>query len=160
MGNLNVYEFHQKTIRWEMDWSETKPDGTRIYPDMPEKEMVFEPEMALAWLLVKNVVIINSHWWKKGKWPQEACDSFSISVDCSDVFSWASADAEPLFYDDLEDLYDHYAKDSYWGPAIWCIKRRKQLPQKPVYDRIQQAGIWNLEEISKDWENDETIHNN
>lgn len=146
-----IHEFDTRTIRWEMDWSETKPDGTRVYPNMPEKEMVFEPERALAFLLLKNVVFANDHWWMKDKWPQEACNSFSINVDCSDVFAWACADAEPLYYDNLEELYEYYEKDPHWGAQVWCIKRRKQLPQKPVYDKIQQAGIWNLDEISKEW---------
>ena len=48
---------------------------------------------------------------------------------------------------ELQDLYDHWEKDKEWGPAVWCIKKRKQLPQRPVLEAIERAGIWDLRSL-------------
>ena len=48
---------------------------------------------------------------------------------------------------ELRELYDHWEKDPSWGPAVWCCKKRNEMPQKPVYDMIQAAGIWDLESM-------------
>ena len=81
-------------------------------------------------------------------WPETAVNTFSINVNCNDVFAWASADAEEMFYEDLEDVYTHWEKDPSWGPAVWCIKKRNLMPQRPVYEAIMKAGIWNLDEMN------------
>jgi len=33
------------------------------------------------------------------------------------------------------------------GPAVWCIQQRKQMPQRPVEDRIRAGGIWDLDSM-------------
>jgi hypothetical protein len=145
-------ELNTEHIRWEMDWTQTKPDGTRLYPDKPDKETVFDEEAALAMLLACEVVFLNTHWWKadpkftkEDLWSESAANTFSINVQCNDVFAWASADAEEMFHEDIESVYTHWEKDPYWGPAVWCIKKRNLMPQKPVYEAIMKAGIWNLD---------------
>ena len=40
-------------VYMEMDWTELKKDGTRLYPDKPEKEIIFENIPALVLLLIK-----------------------------------------------------------------------------------------------------------
>jgi hypothetical protein len=100
----------------------------------------------LIFLLKNEIIFSNSHWWEKS-WPEEAKKSIGLYVNCSDVFAWACSEAEGLYYEELKDLYDHCKKDSAFGSAVWCIKRRKASPQKPVYDAIMKAGIWNLDEI-------------
>jgi hypothetical protein len=130
-------------VYWEMDWSRKKADGTRLHPEMPEKEMIFESEKALAMLLNNEVVFLNNHWWEK-EWPEEAKQTFSINCNCNDVFAWGCADAEEITYDELKDLYDHFVKDPQWGSAIWCIKKRKLMPQRPVLISIEKNGIWDL----------------
>ena len=157
-------DFGTEDIRWEMDWSQLKEDGTRLFPDKPEKEMMFEPEKALAHLLISERVFINNHWWKsaikkndlhrlpENPWPEDACETFGIFVNCNDVFAWACADAEEMTHDELESVYEHFEKDPVYGTVVWCIKKRQQMPQAPVYDDIQKAGIWDLDEIKKSWE--------
>ena len=144
-------------------WDNTrKENGELRYKSKPEgisEEMIFEENEALAHLLAEEQVFINSHWWMSAKkqndfhdvvdnpWPEEACNTFSILANCNDVFAWACSDAEEISYDELEGLYQHYLKDPVWGTAVWCIKKRKLMPQKPVYDAIMKAGIWNLDEL-------------
>lgn len=109
----------------------------------------FEEEKALAVLLANDQIVLNQHWWMKDKgWPKEACETMYVGVICNDVFMYACADAEEMLFSDLEEVYEHYIKDPMWGTAVWCIKKRKQKPIKPVYDKIQKSGIWNLDDIN------------
>ena len=64
-----------------------------------------------------------------------------------------------FFFKELKDLFYHYKKDPGWGTAVWCIKKRDILPQKPVFDIIQKEGIWDLTKMDLkdgfDWKLDE-----
>lgn len=102
--------------------------------------------MMLSALLVSEVIFLNSHWWKED-WPEDARETTSLCVNCSDVFAYACADAEALKYDEIEDLFDHWQRDPLWGPAVWCIKKRKQYPQKRVADAIRKTGLWDLDNM-------------
>jgi hypothetical protein len=133
-------------IEWEMDWAGLKADGSRMFPDKPEKEMVFEAEDALAMLLLNEVIHINDHWWEKS-WPEEARRRIHFGVNCSDVFAWGCADSESLDYKDIESLYRMWAKDPVYGHEIWCIIKRKELPQSCVEKSIRNAGIWDLDTL-------------
>lgn len=130
-------------IVWEMDWSQKNDDGSRTYPDKPEKEMMFESEPALAMLLINDVIILNSHWYEE-KWPVEAQKTVLLGVNCSDTFAWGCSDAEGMTYDDIEDVYKHWLKDPVSGGDVWCMKKRRELPQEPVAKHIAKAGIWDL----------------
>lgn len=120
------------------DWTEEKKEYT-IYPNHMEEEDY------LKVLLTEDVVFINNGHWNKD-WPK---DHITVHVNCNDVFAWGCADAEDITYSELGDLYAMYKKDPNWGPAIWCIKKRKMMPQKPVEKLIKEAGIWDLQEILK-----------
>lgn len=133
-------------VEWAMDWSGLKPDGTRRHPDRPETEMVFEEPMALAHLLINEVIHLNSHHWEDS-WPKAARDSTHLGVDCSDVFAWACSDSEDAAYADIEPLYRMWAKDHRWGAAVWCMIKRGQMPQRPVEKRIRDAGIWDMDAL-------------
>lgn len=111
--------------------------GKPIIDDEVEKENI------LAFLLMKNVIFLNNHWWEKD-WTEDAKKTTSLNVNCNDVFAWGCRDREEIEIKDLEDLYDHYKKDNKWGAAIWCIKKRNQYPQPPVYEDIKREGIWDI----------------
>lgn len=104
----------------------------------------------LAALLMAEVIFLNSHHWVK-EWPEKARKVTSLNVSCSDVFAWACSDAEGIEYLDIEDLYDHWIKDPNWGPAVWCMKKRRRMPQKPVADAISKLGIWDLDQIAAEF---------
>lgn len=107
-------------------------------------------EHKLAHLLLEDVIFCNNGWWfeKEGKPWQK--DYISHHVNCNDVFGWGCADSEDVTYSEINELYhDFWQKDPVWGPAAWCIKKRRRLPQPPVAKRMREAGIWNLEELVK-----------
>lgn len=132
-------------VYWEMRWGDyKKPDGSPSHPEKPEVERQFEDGKALAVLLAHEVIFLNSHWWEKD-WPEAARELVALCVNCNDVFAWGCADAEILKYDDLQDLYDHWLKDRSRGAAVWCCKKRGELPQAPVLKAIKAAGIWDMD---------------
>lgn len=104
-----------------------------------------EPDYKLAHLISQDVIFINNGHWDKN-WPK---DHVSIHVNCNDVFAWGVADAEDITHSDIGELYEMWKKDPIYGPAAWCIKKRKIMPQKPVADDIRKLGIWDLEELIK-----------
>jgi len=126
--------------------NEDNDEGLLVKWSMDEKEH-FVPEAALSVLLIEQKIFLNSNWFQEG-WPEDAKKRTSLNVNCNDVFAWACADSEDLDYSELEDLFNHYQKDPGWGIAVWCIKKRGQTPQKPVFDRIQSAGIWDLTKMN------------
>lgn len=135
-------------------------DPTPVKYKIDNKEVQYDIQAVLVVLLLEEVIFLNDHWWMsttrdsrffkeplENPWPEEACNTVSLNVNCSDVFAWGCSDAEECTYRELKDVFDHWEKDPVWGGAIWCIKKRNQMPQKPVYKRIMEAGIWNLDEI-------------
>lgn len=130
-------------VEWVMDWTRMKDkDGAQSYPDKID-EVIFEEESALALLLINEVIFLNDHWWEK-EWPEAARGVTSLNVSCNDVFAWGCADGEELPYRDIETLYRMWRKDPVWGSAVWCMIQRNQMPQKPVENIINKAGIWDL----------------
>lgn len=136
-----------ENVLWNMDWSGLNEDGTRRHPEKPENEEVFEIEHALALLLVNEVAFLNQNHWEKS-WPEEARRTFYVGINCNDVFAWGCSDAEGASYDDIETVYRHWLKDPHWGTAVWCMIKRRELPQRPVAERIAKAGIWNLDALA------------
>lgn len=131
---------------WTMRWDGLNADGTRKYPDKPETEEIFEDAKGLALLLANEVVHLNSNHWKD-EWPKAARETVYLGVDCSDVFAWGCSDSESAAYADIESVYRHWLKDPRWGPAVWCMIRRKQMPQGPVEKRIRDSSIWDLDAL-------------
>lgn len=113
----------------------------------PVEKSYFSEECALAVLLAEEVVFLNTGWNRK-EWPEEARKAWMVYVICNDVFAWGCSDAEFLPYDQVENVYRMWRKDPSWGPAIWCMLQRKEMPQKPVEDAIRKAGIWNLDALN------------
>lgn len=113
-------------------------------------ESYFENESALSLLLSHEQIVLNNHWWED-TWDEGKKNLFYVGVNCNDIFAWGCADAEELMFHELEDLFSYWEKDKGWGMAVWCMIKRKEMPQKSVYDRIQKVGIWNLDELQKEY---------
>lgn len=141
-----VRSVSDEDVMREIDWSRLNESGERCYPDMPEKEIRFEAEQGLAMLLLNEVVFLNSHHWETD-WPAEARAAAYLGVNCNDVFAWGCSDAEGAAYADLEAVYAHWRKDPHWGTAIWCMIKRREMPQRPAEKRIRDAGIWDLDTL-------------
>lgn len=100
----------------------------------------------IAILLLEHKIHINNHWWEEDR-SEEYKQSFYVGVNCNDVFAWGCADCEEITYKELPDLWEHYKQDPLWGCDVWCIKKRNELPQKPVYKDIMSKGIWDLDSM-------------
>jgi hypothetical protein len=63
---------------------------------------------------------------------------------CSDVFFWATADAEEITAADLtllEACLADLAKtgETYYLAELFAARKRKLRPQKPIYERMSEA---------------------
>jgi len=103
-------------------------------------ETIVDEELALAALLHAEVLMCNN-----GKFEHDT--TVCLFVLCNDVFAWGCGDAEPVTCTEIQDLYEHWRKDKTWGTDVWCIKRRGEMPQKPVEDDIRRKGIWDLDSM-------------
>lgn len=108
-----------------------------------------DQEQVVALLLINEVIFLNTPWWKDD-WPEEAKNATVMFVNCNDVFAWGCADAETIELHEIESLFDLWEKDSVYGAEIWCILKRKELPQRPVYNRIKERGIWDLDALAEE----------
>jgi len=111
---------------------------------------IFNEELALASLLMNDAVSLNQHWWEEN-WPEEARMTFAISVNCNDIFAWGCADGEDIKYQDLRSVYEYWSKDPDWGIAVWCIVKRREMPQRPVEQRIRDAGLWDMDALKAEF---------
>lgn len=120
------------------DWQKEKREYT-IFPNHMEKEDY------LKVLLCEEVLFINNGHWNPN-WPK---DCITVHVICNDIFAWGAADAEDITYGELKELYEMWKKDENYGAAAWCVKKRKQMPQKPVEKTLRDQGIWDLDKLVK-----------
>jgi len=156
---IKVYDDDSKRLICEEYLHAAVLTGRHIkkkFPD-PDGKVHYDSDAPLTALLQAEVIFLNTHWWMES-WPEEARKTTALNVGCNDVFAWGCADAEEITIHEVNDLFDHYTKDPEWGAAIWCMKKRKMMPQPPVERLIRVAGIWNLDEMglepspfAKDW---------
>lgn len=131
-----VFSTSAEEVDWIMKWSK--------YEQGREDKNVFEPELALAVLLMSKVVFLNNFWWEK-ELPAHMKGIVSIHVNCNDVFAWGCSDSEDLHYDEIENVYRAFLKDGHAGVEIWCIKKRNLQPQQPVLNNLKKLGLWTPE---------------
>lgn len=113
-------------------------------------------EAALAVLLREDVLFANAMRYWAPEWEADqdnpgrlkdsgrgelAGPTIVLFVNCNDVFAWGCADAEPLPYNEVGNLYRAWAFGP-WGVAKWCCLRRKIRPQERVEALMRQAGVW------------------
>ena len=131
-------------LRAENRFLKEKLEEMEPYPCISGK--YFEAEDFIGELLLKGLIFTNSYWMKKD-WPDAAKNITALFVNCSDIFAWGCSDSEDILHEEFDTLYEYYTKDPNWGCAIWCMTKRKGMPQKSVYDTIMKEGIWNLDKM-------------
>lgn len=76
----------------------------------------------------------------------------TMIVNCNDLFFWASADAETITADNIDEFeqaYEDAAKADEHGECyaqiLFCCRVRKMRPQKPYYKHIPEPlhGLFN-----------------
>ena len=106
-----------------------------------------EPEMKVAHLLINHVLGLNDFWWKD-HWPEDARQAWAMFVNCNDSFAWATADAEEIVHDEIDELYDMWKRDPHYGPIVWVAKKRNLMPIDPIAKSIMKEGIWDLKKYN------------
>lgn len=119
----------------------------RAEPDEDDPDGEIQTDAALAMMLLNEVVFTNEYHWRR-EWPEDARRSTSMHVDCSDVFAWGCADGEDMTRRDIAEVFSYWEKDRRWGPAVWCMIRRRERPQSPVAKRIAEAGVWDIDALT------------
>ncbi len=72
-------------------------------------------------------------------WTQD----LSVTLDCSDSFSWGTADAEPLTIEQLPILKQAIIDAEYDAELLYCARVRKMRPQGAMYEYIDEKK-WDL----------------
>lgn len=121
-----------------MEWDQ------KLFPDKPEHELCFDENAALALLLMNDVLFANNWYYRKESMPNNVRNATRLFVNWSDIFAWAYADGQSLPFSEIRNLYEMWQKDPIYGPAVWCMQRRNQMPQPEVEKIICEMGIWNL----------------
>lgn len=134
-SNPIKYDIDPLDVHWTMDWR-----GHGKPADKPDTEEVYEEPGMLAVLIANGWIGMNKHWWEKD-WPEKAREQFCIFLNMNDIFAWACADGEEITHDELKDVYLHFERNPAWGPVIWASKKRRQLPQEPVLERMMEEGV-------------------
>ena len=111
------------------------------------RKVDFEVAPALAALLAREVVFANCQHWR-GDLAEADRGTAALFVNCSDVFSWATAEGEILPWGEIERLYGMWRRDPAWGPAAWAVLARGCAPQAPVAKRMAEAG-WDVARLAE-----------
>ena len=117
----------------------------RSEPDEEDPEGEVQTDAALAIMLLNEAIFTNAHRSSGGT----AADgnATALYVTCNDVFMWGCADLEAMAHDRIAEVYGFWERDPRWGTAVWCMIRRRELPQRPVLERIRKAGIWDVDAL-------------
>ena len=87
--------------------------------------------------LLKLIAKHDDHgmlWWN---------DNLQFYIICNDMFSWGTADLEPISEDSLSELENAYKDGGDWGTELYCARRRKKRPQGAFYAEIDES-VWHL----------------
>jgi hypothetical protein len=106
---------------------------------------VFDPEAAVL-ILLSNYILYLDSFWDKRDWPEDAREVATLFVDCSHSFG-KPEDKEPVYFNDIEMLYNMWKADPVWGTTVWTAIKRKLMPIPEIVASIKEEGIWNLIEM-------------
>jgi hypothetical protein len=118
----------------------------RSTPDEDHPKGEVQTDAALAIMLLNEAVFTCPVRTASDKEGEDPTGTF-LFVTCNDVFMWGCSDLEEMRHDQIAKVYDHWERDPQWGTAVWCMIQRRQLPQRPVLERIRKAGIWDVDAL-------------
>jgi hypothetical protein len=90
--------------------------------------------------LLKQEVLICINVSDHDEYTGETIRTIGLWVNCSDLFAWGTADAEPITTQELSELYK--ASLSLGGVDKWCCKKRGLQPQRAVAKDWKERGLW------------------
>lgn len=107
----------------------------------------FDVEPAVGEMLMAEVLILNSPWWRND-WPESMRnEAWVVAVNCNDLF-FGAADAQEVRHDEIEDLYTMWTQDKRLGHLAWCVKKRKVWPW-PKSRALFDGSRWLLTDLIK-----------
>lgn len=118
----------------------------RSRPDEDDPKGEIQTDAALAIMILNEAVFTNAHRTPDDEAGSRAA-STSLYVTCNDVFAWGCSDLEEMRHDQIAEVYDFWERDPRWGTAVWCMIQRRELPQRPVLERIRKAGSWDVDAL-------------
>lgn len=91
------------------------------------------------WKMAAEIVAGDDAFYSQydGKTQKHSPDTTSLCILMNDVWSWASADAEQVEWDEIPEVYAIWKKHGWDGLLIWACKRRNCRPQKPLFDKLK-----------------------
>jgi len=75
-------------------------------------------------------------------WDQNFLETITLYVNCSDVFAWGGADAEPVKSSELPELFEMHDDDPIYGSTKWVCKKRNMQPQFPLIEKMKEYDKW------------------
>lgn len=118
----------------------------RSSPDAEDPKGEVQTDAALAIMLLNEAVFtcpVHAASDQEGEVPTATL----LFVTCNDVFMWGCSDLEEMRHDQIAEVYDLWEKDPQWGTAIWCMIQRRELPQRPVLERIRKTEVWDVDAL-------------
>ena len=103
----------------------------------------FDRRAALAAMMISRAVELNPPE-QVGAGPAVTID---VDVDVSDVFAWGCWDVQTIALGQVEEVFGFWSRDRVWGPSVWAMILRREMPQGPVEHRIRQGGVWDLDAL-------------
>lgn len=110
---------------------------------MKIEDEFFDVDDALAEMLKEGVLFANGRKYVglNGEIEQETIVLFVI---CNDVFG-GGADAEPLPYNQVKNLWGLYKINRDYGPIVWVCHQRKEKPDRRVTKKLRELDLWDDE---------------
>jgi hypothetical protein len=118
-----------------------KEDEETPVEECPEHALILAKLLADELMFVGN--IDTGPFFKSCSNPPDS--TVCAWLNCNDLFAWGCADMEPVLMNELPDLYKAHMEDDKWGSVKWCCKHRNLKPQKPIRERMKEAGVWDEE---------------
>ena len=143
------------STRWDAakgDWEEPKfrnPPQEGFQRMVADADVVlsyndtFDAEYAVRRLLDESRVFVNYRRYLDLDGTASDQPTMVVFANCSDVFAWGTADAEPIESEAaLKRLMAHLRRDPDYGDLVWACQARNEQPQGPWADKLKEEGKW------------------
>lgn len=97
----------------------------------------------IEWMIKKDVLETLQFLDKNGYIKSINPNPQYIGIfNCSTIFPKEfKRDEELILWEDIDSLNYHYHGYGDLGPALWCVRKVKQVPKKKYYDQIKNLGV-------------------
>lgn len=123
------YESDNTVCSWAVTVLKTFESKIDIYERILSRDVDYQADAILQWLISQDLIVMNKHWWLEGE--SEYCKELTyLGMNANDFFFPGCADAEEILFSDFSDIAKFQLMDPKNGINIWLCLARKQLPEK------------------------------